>query len=382
MTPRSDRTMWCSDRKLIGCSGCSGSTSRDECIPAFSREVKAGLSYRQFLTVLFLAAIENGDPHQVAQVYGAHRISSEARIEERLLPLFWALNRLKQESELGAAKESSLTPFKGQLPGADRGRRDISASRCSSPTRPKQNEQPWPWPATTGRDTSCIGSGNLHRGTLAGISATRRLLSPTACERSEVMGWQHSEVALRYVTRYIGGYSGDNTYAPNLATGETDALPAPGGLDQRRRATRPRPWNSTAFCAPATQTDSCDLICSQLLSEKVKAGSVWDAISLAAADSVFRHKTGGGHDWRPDSRRHDDQRAAVWIQSESMTRTRSCSICSRPPELSADFYVRHVGKEGNLRDMNLLDLKTAGGNDRGHDSRCVRVVAVQSEGSF
>ena len=39
--------------------------------------------------------------------------------------------------------------------------------------------------------------------------------------------------------------------------------------------------------------ESCDLICSQLLSGKVKAGSVWDAISLAAADTIFRHKTGG-----------------------------------------------------------------------------------------
>jgi hypothetical protein len=78
-------------------------TTREECVPAFAREVKAGLSYRQFLTVLFLAAVENGDPHQVAQVYGAHRISMDARVEERLLPLFWVLNRVKQESEVGAA---------------------------------------------------------------------------------------------------------------------------------------------------------------------------------------------------------------------------------------------------------------------------------------
>src|SRR5688572_13519245 len=40
-------------------------TSREQCVPAFAREIKAGLSYQQFLTVLFLAAVENGDPHQV-----------------------------------------------------------------------------------------------------------------------------------------------------------------------------------------------------------------------------------------------------------------------------------------------------------------------------
>ena len=31
----------------------------DECLPKFVNEIKSGLSYRQFLTVLFLAAIEN-----------------------------------------------------------------------------------------------------------------------------------------------------------------------------------------------------------------------------------------------------------------------------------------------------------------------------------
>src|SRR5687768_3883949 len=95
-------------------------TSREQCVPAFAREVKAGLSYQQFLTVLFLAAVGNGDPHQVAQVYGAHRISSDARIEERLLPLFWVLNRIKQEIEPGAKPHSALKPFKGSLPAGDK----------------------------------------------------------------------------------------------------------------------------------------------------------------------------------------------------------------------------------------------------------------------
>src|SRR5688572_2276374 len=95
-------------------------TSREECVPAFAREIKAGVSYRNFLTVLFLAAVENGDPHQVAQVYGAHRISSDARVEERLLPLFWVLNRVKQESEAGAKPNSAVQAFQGELPAPAR----------------------------------------------------------------------------------------------------------------------------------------------------------------------------------------------------------------------------------------------------------------------
>ncbi len=59
------------------------STPRDKCIPVFIEQLKAGLSYQDFLSALFLATIEHGDPHQVAGVYSAHRVSSEARREER-----------------------------------------------------------------------------------------------------------------------------------------------------------------------------------------------------------------------------------------------------------------------------------------------------------
>jgi hypothetical protein len=70
-------------------------TPREKCVSVFIQELRAGLSYQDFLSALFLASLEAGDPHQVAQIYSAHRVSSEARTEERLLPLFWALDRVK-----------------------------------------------------------------------------------------------------------------------------------------------------------------------------------------------------------------------------------------------------------------------------------------------
>ena len=65
-------------------------TPRDRCVPVFIEQLRSGLSYQDLLSALLLATIEHGDPHQVAGVYSAHRVSSEARVEERLLPLFWA----------------------------------------------------------------------------------------------------------------------------------------------------------------------------------------------------------------------------------------------------------------------------------------------------
>ena len=337
-------------------------TLREQCVPAFAREVKAGLSYRQFLTVLFLAAVENGDPHQVAQVYGAHRISADARVEERLLPLFWILNRIKQEYEVGMAAKPSLKPFQGSLPTAAVAPDIFRAAMLKSDSveaeraalalardRGARHVMHWLWefaPRNVG--------DNLGHPAIALANSLRAL---------EVMGWQHSEVALRYVTRYIAGYKGDKTYAPNL--------------DQVRQ-TLPRlpvDWASAAAEKVATvelynllrtgkANESSALICSQLLSKRVKAGAVWDAISLAAADSIFRHKIGGG---------------MLGGQVHAVTTTNALRYgfdLVDDPQMKllnllqaagvvSDFYVRHVGKGGDLRDISLLDLKAAPGKKAG-----------------
>src|SRR5262245_13536255 len=74
-------------------------TPRNECLPVFVGHLRAGLSYQDFLSALFLATVEHGDPHQVAGIYSAHRVSSEVSTEARLLPLFWALDRIARGFE-------------------------------------------------------------------------------------------------------------------------------------------------------------------------------------------------------------------------------------------------------------------------------------------
>ena len=336
--------------------------SREQCVPAFAREVKSGMSYQRFLTVLFLAAVENGDPHQVAQVYGAHRISSDARVEERLLPLFWVLNRIKQEHEAGAAAKSVLKPFAGQLPRADQAatifreamlKSDKSEAERAALALARDHgarhvmHRLWEFAARN------LG-GNLGHPAIALANSLRAL---------EVMGWQHSEVALRYVTRYIGGYKGDKTYAPNLERVKQtlSRLPVDWTSAESYRAATLELYN---LLRAGNADESCDLICSQLLSKRVKVGSVWDAISLAAADTVYRHKTGG---------------AMLGAQIHAITTTNALRYGFNlvdDPQMKlvnllqgagviCDFYVRHVSKEGNLRDTSLLDLKNSAGKTKG-----------------
>lgn len=337
-------------------------TSREECVPAFIKEIKGGLSYGQFLVVLFLAAIENGDPHQVAQVYGAHRVSSDVPVEERLLPLFWILNRIKQEYETGMEAKSVARPFRGQLPAASQAKELFrEALRNSDPQTAERAAlalardhgsrhllyQLWEFAPRNVGD-------NLGHPAIALANSLRAL---------DAMGWQHSDVALRYVTRYIGGYKGDKTYAPNLNRVER-ALP---GL--------PPDWMSAAGEKDLTLTlyqilregkfsDASDLICGELRSGKIKAGAAWDAIHLAAADSIFRHKTGGG---------------ALGAHVHAVTTTNALRYgfdFANDPRMKllsllqaagvvADFYVRHFARQGDLRDLSLLNLSNADGKPRG-----------------
>jgi hypothetical protein len=333
-------------------------TTREESVPAFAREVKAGLSYRQFLTALFLAAVENGDPHQVAQVYGAHRISSDARVEERLLPLFWVLNRIKQESENGGAVKPALKPFQGALPTADQAagifreamlRSDKAEVERAALALARDHgarhamHRLWEF---AGRNLG----GNLGHPAIALANSLRAL---------DAMGWQHAEVALRYVARYIGGYKGDKTYASNLERVKR-TLPGLPTEWTRAEGNRGATLDLYHLLHAGKADESCDLICSQLLSNKVKAGSIWDAISVAAADVVSRHKTGG---------------AMLGGQIHAVTTTNALrygfNLVDDPGTklvnmlqaagVICDFYVGHPAKQGNLRNMSLLDLK---GSDR------------------
>jgi hypothetical protein len=171
----------------------------------------------------------------------------------------------------------------------------------------------------------------------------------------EAMGWQHAEVALRYVTGYIAGYKGDKTYAPNL---ERVRQTVPGLATDWAAAVGERTATVDLYhlLRAGKADDACALICSQLLANKVKAGAAWDAIALAAADSIFRHRIGGG---------------ALGAQVHAVTTTNALrygfDLVDAPQVkltnllqaagVVSDFYVRQLGKERVLRDVSLLDLK-------------------------
>ena len=318
------------------------------------------MSYRQFLTVLFLAALENGDPHQVAQVFGAHRISSDARVEERLLPLFWMLSRIKQEYEAKAS--SVLQPFKGELPKASAAADLFHAALVKSDKDEAvraalalaRNHGPrhvlrrlWEF---AGRNVG----GNLGHPAIALANGTRTL---------DAIGWQHSDILLRYVVGYIAGYKGDNTYGANAERVKQTLSRLP--LDWASHAVnKGTTLDLYEFLRAGNADGAGQLICKHLIAGHAKAGDIWNAISLAAADSLFRHKTGGN---------------SLGAQVHAITTTNALRYGFNLAEDSqarllsllqaagvvADFYVQFVGKQGNLRAINLLDLRKTASTSTG-----------------
>jgi hypothetical protein len=344
-------------------------TPREKCVAVFIQELRAGLSYQDFLSALFLASLEAGDPHQVAQIYSAHRVSSEARIEERLLPLFWALDRVKSGYEQRKG-EQPPQGLKGELPRADRAAGVLEGAMTNSD--PEEAERAIVALARSQGSRQAMAR-LLEYGTrnVSGTVGHHPIFVANGWRTLDAMGWQHAEPVLRYIIRLLSGLKPDRTYTPNLQRVHKTApdLPTDWGSNERSREATLEVYK---LLRGGDADATCDVICSQLSSGKVKAGAVWDAIHLVAADLIFRYKTGGvriggalihavtstnalryGFDCAHENR----VRLLMLLQG-------ACAL--------RDAFIAPAQKDGQLRDMNLLDL----GND--NDKRPINVADIFS----
>jgi hypothetical protein len=77
-------------------------TPRDRVLNVAIEKLKAGLSYRELMAGLFLAGVRNIKPrpvgfkfHAVMVIHSAHLLGQSAAVDERLLPMLWALDTFK-----------------------------------------------------------------------------------------------------------------------------------------------------------------------------------------------------------------------------------------------------------------------------------------------
>lgn len=281
-------------------------TERSKCFDMMAEQLRGGASYRQFLGALFLAGVREVSPkppgfkyHCVFAIHAAHQLSLNAPVQDRLLPLFWALDYFK-ESQRQDVKEGDfrLQPVSGELPSAANAWKefhvamdDWDAPRADRAitalvrTRGAHEivEQLWPYGAFDYRN---IGHKAIF------VANTWRTL--------QTIGWQHAEPAIRSMVLGLLHYGkkervneyalDDQCFRRNRARSREAARKAASALG------RPRTKTAQELITPLLEIiregkteDACNETLKHLLSGKAGTGDLWDAVHLAAGEVMMRH---------------------------------------------------------------------------------------------
>lgn len=270
-------------------------TPRDRILDSAVDQLKRGLSYRELLAGLFLAGIRNVKPrpvgfkfHTVMVINSAHVLGQTAPVEDRLMPLFWALDTFKN-SQAQDVKEGDWTLNKvdeAHVPSPSQARDAFDramqswdsdaadtavAALCRSAGAAETMEAFWRFAV---RDQRNIG----HKPIFA-MQCWRTL---------QAIGWPHAEPVLRSLAYGMLDLQGDKTAAPvgpyesNLeraktvrddwAVGKADAGATRALLDAIRSAD---PEGVSAEVA-------------RLLNDGVAPQSLWDAVALGANELLVQ----------------------------------------------------------------------------------------------
>lgn len=329
-------------------------TPREKCVPVFVAQLRDGLSYQQFLAALFLASLSHGDPHQVAQVYSAQRVGDEVRMEERLLPLFWVLDRLA----LGFEQEpdrtfKSIDAGNNWSLGTEDSLRD--AQERLDPTRAEQAAILLS--RARGPRTAMIVLWEFCSRRAGGTLGHNPIVLANAWRTLEAIGWRHAEPVLQYLAGGFAANESDASYEPNRQLVAKCVAKLPAGWTQGEAdqgATR----ELYAVLRQGNHQPVCEFICSQLQAGKLNAMEVWDAIHLTAADLLVRYKNGGnliGGVLVHAVTATDALRFG--FNCTGLDRARLLMMLQAVAMLDGTF-IAPAKRDNQLRNLNLLDLST------------------------
>lgn len=270
-------------------------TPRDQVLEVAVARLKDGLSYRDLLAGLFLAGVRNVQPrpvgfkfHAVLVINSAHLLGQTASVDDRLLPLFWALDNFKsaqaqdiKEGDWTLAKvDESHLPSPGQAKKAfveamddwDVDKADVAvAALCRSAGAAEVMGPLWLYGLRDQRD---IG---------------HKAIFTMQCWRTlQAIGWQHAEPVLRSLTYGLLDRQGDSAKAPvgpfeaNLANarmirdgwqvGKADPDATRALLETLRQAS---PEDASAAVV-------------KHLNDGVAPDSLWDAVVLAGNELLLK----------------------------------------------------------------------------------------------
>jgi hypothetical protein len=328
-------------------------TPRDNCVAVFIDQLRRGLPYRRFLAAVFFAAVRrHRSHHDVYKIHSVHQVSMDARPEERLLPLFWALHGYKKHQ--ADFPRPLLTELRGALPipekagkelaeamerfDADRAERAVVTLARNQGAR-QTMEQLWVY-----------GLRNLGAGGHAAILVAN-------CFRAlETIGWQEAERVLRFVVQdlyLLNAEKPDLHWQPNTARADRhlDKLPPTWAAGQADTAATRELF---ALLRDGKAESACDLAVKQLF-RGVGGQALWDAVHLATAELMARHKSGWGLASRPLHANTSTNALHYAFRTCTTARTRLLALLQ-----AVAWAAGRTGADlADLRDVKIAELPAA-----------------------
>ena len=328
-------------------------TPRDKCLAVFLDQLRQGLPYRRFLAAVFFAGVRrHRSHHDVYKIHAVHRVSLDARPEERLLPLFWALYGYKKHQE--DFPRPLLTELKGSLPAPEKAGAELADAmkRCDvdgaeravvmlarNQGARQTMEQLWVY-----------GLRSLGAGGHAAIMVAN-------CFRAlETLGWQEAESALRFAVQDLyelkaekpDDYWSSNT---NRADRYLEKLPVSWAADKADPAATRELF---LLLREGKAESACDLTVEQLL-KGVGAQAMWDAMHLATAELMIRHKSGWGLASRPLHANTSTNALHYAFRTCTNSRTRLLALLQ-----GVAWAAGRTGSDRtDLRDLKIAELPAA-----------------------
>jgi hypothetical protein len=278
-----------SGRDLESLIGLIMDTPQDRRVAVVVGELRKGLSYRDLLAGLYLAAVRIESTHPVAMVHAANWVAAALPARDVFVPLFFVLNKIGGGID-AARKNNEIVPRTDKAPPPPGKALDLYHA------------------AMKAKDPEAGELAALALARSVGLRQTMELVWQYACRDGDdlghkairlsnswrtldAIGWEHAETPLRYlVARNVRAETDDATYeATHLRAGETlPKLPPDwAATDADDKAT----LDLYEELRAARTAAAVRLACEQLGGGKVKAGSVWDAVHLAAVELSARFDT-------------------------------------------------------------------------------------------
>jgi hypothetical protein len=332
-------------------------TPRADCVRILIEQLQKGLPYRRLLAGVFFAGIRRlNSYHDVYKIQPVHQFCTQLRPEERLLPLFWAVDGFKTRQEDWPNKP--LTELTGPLPATAEAAAELSGALETADLDTVERAL-IVLARNRGVDQAreqlylygCRNGGAGGHGAIAVASCFRAL---------DAIGWEHAEPVLRIALRDVSALGGkgkpDVHFQPNLARADRDAEKLPRGW-HAGEANRPATVELFGLLREGKTNEACDLAVQQLLAG-VGAHSIWDALHLATAELMVRHESGWGLASRPlhsntstEALRHAS-RASKSLRTQLLALLQAVAWAA--DKTSAELQAK------SLRDIQILELPRAG----------------------